>query len=242
MGRYLLMLLLMIASASHGNTLPTQITLATTNWCPYACEDSEEYPGIIYDYITKLLNQKDIQVTIKFYPWARAIELANSGKVDGLLTAVQSEAPNLIFTTIPTDHYQMCFFTRPESTWSFENNRSLEAIRFGVIDGYGYGDPVDTYLKGSPNNIDSIASGGIATLNGMLASKRFDAFIDDSKVVRWSLKGQFKHLRVAGCLEKNPFYLAINPNRPWAIDFVNWLGFQLKASRFVLRNIQDAYY
>lgn len=242
MAKYLTMLMLLVSTFSQAENLPSHIKLATTNWCPYACENSKEYPGIIHDYISKLLNQKGIEVSIQFYPWSRAIKMANRGKVDGLLTAVQAEAPGLIFTNVPTDTYQMCFFTRADSEWVFKDATSLNQIRLGVIDSYGYGNPVDDFLKSSPKNVDSVSSGGISTLHNMLQSKRFDAFIDDPKVIRWTLKEDFKYIRLAGCLKKNPFYLAINPKKTWANDFVSWLDFQLKASRFVLSNIQDAYY
>jgi len=222
--------------------LPSKVTLATTDWCPYACENGDNFPGITHEYISRVFKDRNIELTIQFFPWTRAIQLAQSGKVDGLLTAVKSEAPNLIFTSVPTDTYQMCFFTRWGNPWEYTNSDSLKSAKLGIIQNYGYGEPVDQHVQSSPDRIYTITGGGIPRLYKMLMSKRFDAFIDDSKVVRWALKGSVKDLKQVGCLASNPFYLAIHPDRPWAKPLVTWLDKQLPATRDRLRAIQQSYY
>jgi len=83
-----------------GVTLPKQINLAATDWCPYACEHpADQKPGIVHEYLTQLFAAQGITLNIQFFPWSRAIEEANKGRVDGLLTAVYAEAPDLILPT-----------------------------------------------------------------------------------------------------------------------------------------------
>lgn len=235
--------LLIVSTCANSSELPKSIRLATTDWCPYTCEDSTTHPGIIHDYITQLLNDLGVQVSIEFFPWSRSVLLAQNGEVDGLLTAVKSEAPALSFTSVPTDHYQMCFFSNKHNKWHYKNASNLNEIRIGVIQNYGYGEPVDTYISGADKSaLYSIKSGGIPRLFQMLEASRFDAFIEDPKVVRWELKKSFEHLRSAGCLNKNPFYLAVHPNRAWAKELLNKLNEKLFLTRDRLKGIQEAYY
>lgn len=230
-----------MCTQASAQTLPDGITLATTNWCPYACEQEKDQHGIIYEYITQILKEEGINVDIQFYPWTRSIKLATTGEVDGLLTAVKSEAPNLLFTTTPTDIYQMCFFTKHDQQWRYKDKTSLTQIKFGTIQNYGYGEPIDSYLLSSPKNVYQITAEGVPRLNRMLINNRFDAFIDDEKVVKWQLKHEFNQLRNAGCLAETPFYLAIHPERTWAKPLIELLNRTLKSKHNLLKTIQVKY-
>lgn len=106
--------------ATSGNTQSSvTINLATTPWCPYTCGSSGEDYGVVGHYIQEIFKQIDVELQIKSYPWSRAIELANAGEVDGLLTATHSEAPNLIFSANPIANYHICFFTLPANPWRY---------------------------------------------------------------------------------------------------------------------------
>ncbi|MCH2055972.1 MAG: hypothetical protein MK214_05025 [Thalassotalea sp.] len=85
----------------------TQLTLATTTWCPYTCASDNYEHGIIGEYVTQVLTQANVDVKIASYPWSRAIALANSQQVDGLHTSMPVEAPDLLFSSHPISSYQV---------------------------------------------------------------------------------------------------------------------------------------
>ncbi len=162
--RALLSIYVMGLSSFSLADLPKKIHLATTDWCPYACADAYEGPGAVHEYVSDLLKQQGIDIQIDFYPWSRAIHQVNTGRLDGLLTAIPKEAPDLMFTQTPIMSYQVCFFSSYYVNWSYQGKDSLKSIKLGAVRGYGYGEPIDTYLaeRGNHQRI-SFISGENAT-------------------------------------------------------------------------------
>ena len=210
--------------------LPKIIHLATTDWCPYACDQEPNHQaGIVHEYLTELFSKQGIQLKIEFFPWSRAIHQVNGGRLDGLLTAVPIEAPNLLFTRTPTMGYQVCFYSKKSTEWSYSGAASLKDIKLGVIQDYGYGEPVDEYIKRtSSQGLAIIKSGGMERLQRMLMAGRFDVFIGDRNVVSWRLKENMSVVRNAGCLTEIPFYMAFNPRKMWAAKLIKKLNDWLK--------------
>jgi len=188
------------------------INLATTEWCPYVCKNEQRGEGLILDYLREVLEAENISLNVNFFPWSRAIQEVRSGRLNGLVTAIKSEAPTLDFTNVPSMYYQMCFYTRRESTWIYQSEQDLANIKLGLISDYGYGEPVDSYAAQIHNYTNMIKIGGtdsLLRLEKLLAKKRIDAFIEDKHVVQWMF--QQNALREAGCLSKIPFFMAFNP-------------------------------
>jgi polar amino acid transport system substrate-binding protein len=231
--------------------IPSEIILATTDWCPYTCGLSAEEPGIVGEYITRILRDHNITVTIQSYPWTRAITIANDGEVHGLLTAIHEEAPELLFTDAPIMSYTVCFFTNTHSDWRYEDITSLSDSpnTLGVIGDYGYGSPVDEYIR-NPNNQDHIhvmsGTDALKRLMRMLEAGRVDIILDDKNVVLWVAKNTHiavTTLRNAGCLPENPFFLAINPTFPWSQELIDLLNqaFSKAENQEMLTSIIEKY-
>ena len=89
---------LILSAQVQGENLPKSITLASTDWCPYVCDNQPQKPGIIYEYLTHVLKDKGIELKVEFNAWHESVNKARIGQVDGLLTATPEEAPELIFT------------------------------------------------------------------------------------------------------------------------------------------------
>lgn len=189
-----------------------QLTLATTTWCPYTCKNSEQKFGFIGEYINILLSGQGIAIKIETYPWSRAIQLAKQGKVDGLLTAIHSEAPFLIFTEQPISTYQVCFFTQVTNQWSFDGVFLNSNQKIGVIQDYGYGEPLDSLIKSEDNVLQITGDNSSKRLLNMLKKGRVDIIAEDRLVLNWVAKREefdLSTIRNAGCLSENPFYLAL---------------------------------
>jgi len=193
------------------------ITLGTTHWCPYTCDYQGNENGVVGDILAKALSQHNIKLNIEHYPWSRAITLANENKIDGLLTATPEESEDLIFSTSPLGNYQMCFYTRAESKWQYTQELDFNNNKLGIIQNYGYGEPLDSYLKTKKykNLYEISGSNSISRLIKLLANNRVDIIIEDRLVFNWtrSKNPALKQLpiREAGCLPKHLFYLALSP-------------------------------
>lgn len=209
----------------RANNLPKTLSLAATQWCPYVCENNDNMPGIAIEYLTYLTAQLDIELKVSFFPWSRALHTVKSSQLHGLVTAVKSEAPSLKFSTVPTMTYQSCFFTSPNSNWQYQGKDSLTEIKLGVIANYGYGEPIDSYLKKTEHHehiVQLSGNSGISRLIKLLAAKRLDAYIADKIVSQW-VKKQEKlnyQLKIAGCLNAQPFYIALDPNIVWGDELL----------------------
>jgi polar amino acid transport system substrate-binding protein len=224
-----LCLLLFSLASIHtvlADPVPKTITLATTDWCPYACQHQTDKPGIIHEYLTQVLKQNNIKLNVEFYPWHQSIEKALLAQVDGLLTAVVEEAPSLFFSSVPTYNYQVCFITRSDSNWVYKGTSSLNQIVLGAIKGYSYNEEVYQYIRYNSEqvNMKIVDSGGLKQLNDMLIKNEIDAYLDDSRVVLWALRDSKRKVKLSGCLKRKPFYLAVNPNLPWANEFIHLIN------------------
>ena len=68
-----------------------QVTLATLDWEPYIGEALPGH-GYVYEIVAEAFRSAGYQVRIRFYPWARAVEEAETGKADGLFPEYYGEA------------------------------------------------------------------------------------------------------------------------------------------------------
>lgn len=247
-GRCLLILFALTLSIKPLAELPKTIHLAATDWCPYSCDVSDQ-PGIVTEYLTRLLASHNIDLKVEILPWGRAIHYANTGKVAGLLTAVPSEAPNLHFTSIPTMTYSVCFFSKKESDWQFNTAASLKSRILGASLNYSYGEEVDPYIeRNKDNRFIYLITGDnkITRFASMLQNNRLDSFIEDQYVTEWQLKAlgdQRGDIKSSGCLPSHPFYVAINPGLEWSQEFIDLLDLLLaqESSKTVLQDVIHHY-
>lgn len=177
----------------------------------------------------------------------RALLYARNGEyVHGLLTAVPSEAPGLLFTSVPTMSYSTCVFTRTDSQWQYQSPNSLQELRLGYIQDYSYGPFMDEYINsyiGSDRLMVIASMGGIKQLSRILNAKRVGGFISDPLVALNELKYSDLDLKVSACFEQQPFFLALNPEFLWAAKLVKLLNeaFDQQGNKQVLSGLIEEY-
>ncbi|MFT6559481.1 substrate-binding periplasmic protein [Sneathiella sp.] len=225
--------LILFGLSSAQASMPSKVSLAKADWCPFSCQNDPDRPGIIHEYLEAILKPMGIEVTVTTYPWARAVQLATTGKdVHGLLTAVFVEAPDLLLTNTPTAYYQNCFYGKKDQLWRYEGVRSLKSMpeKLGVIKGYSYGHPVDELIADDTGSlkiqkVNSIK--GTGRLIEMLSRGRLALLMEERNVYQWYLKrNSVKNpdLQIVGCVDPQPFYLAVNPKLSWSADFIVFLN------------------
>ena len=191
-----------------------KLTLATTTWCPYTCVGESQGSNIIGDYVAEVLAQEGIQLVVESFPWSRAIKFAEQGQVDGLLTATHAEAPSLSFTEQPTGFYQVCFFTNRTNAWRYSPPLNLTQQTLGALKDYGYNDVLDRYITQPYQDVVTLAGdNGLSRLISLLSKGRVDVIVADPLVLSWQLRKenlQENAIVNAGCMDKQPFYLALS--------------------------------
>lgn len=225
---------LLFLSFSTQADIPSSIKLAATDWCPYTCEptteDNQEEPGIVVEYLRTILSPYNIALEINYLPWKRAIQEVDIGKHSGLITAVKSEAPNLLFTTTATMQYGVCLYSHSANNWKYDGISSLNDKILAVALDYSYNSELDEYInnyKDTAKITTVIGEDKISRFYSMIESHRVDVFVSDQYVASWNSKkyniDQY-NIKRNKCFEKSAFYLAINPELTWGNEFVNLLN------------------
>ncbi|MFT6920578.1 MAG: polar amino acid transport system substrate-binding protein [Cognaticolwellia sp.] len=165
------------------------LTLATTHWCPYTCDFNDNKHGIVDEIMKSILHAQGINLNIEYYPLSRAIRMANQNKVDGLLTSTLKESPNLIFSTSLIGSYQMCFYSKDTNNWLNKPDLKFGSNKLSIVQDYGYGEPLDSYINENKNKNLLFMSGedNSSRLIRMLQIGRSDIIIEDKKVIQWTM-------------------------------------------------------
>ena len=212
----LLIFLLLISSSSNAST---QVKIATDPWCPYVCEGEEARTGVLIEVVQQAFAESGYLVEFVSLNWARAIEEARKGKVQGIIGGFKTDSPDFIFGQEHLLYSQMCFYTQEAGSWQFTGVNSLDNRVTAVVNGYSYGDEMDAYIK----NNETIGQQNIARVYGketitqrlkLLAKHKVDTLVEDKLVmtqVKQNKTPSFK-LRQAGCLPPEKIYLGFSPN------------------------------
>jgi polar amino acid transport system substrate-binding protein len=112
------------------------VTLATTDYPPYYGSLLAQ-GGVIAEIAREALKRCGYTLAIEWYPWARALRLAQEGGVDGLLGVWRSaEREQWLAYSLPLPANQVGFFRRADSPIAFKAMGELRSQRIGVVRGY----------------------------------------------------------------------------------------------------------
>ncbi len=112
------------------------ITLATTDWQPYAGENLPNY-GFTSEIIATAFERRGYTVQFTFLPWKRAMIYVESGRYDALYSAYYSEERAQIFAL--SEPYTESIVTLCSQTGrdiTYTTFRDLIPYRIGVVRGY----------------------------------------------------------------------------------------------------------
>ena len=247
MKKYFLMLIFLSLPIFSIERKQTTLTLATTHWCPYTCVEEGGNSNIVGNYVSDILSKHDIKLIVETAPWSRAIKLAEHGAVDGLLTAIHSEAPLLNFPQNPIAEFQVCFYALKSSKWRYKEPLDLQNYKLGIIQDYGYDEKIDQYIVKNYHSkqiVSITGNDGTPRLLQMLLTGRVDIIVEDKLVLKWhAIKNNIDLSNVSnvGCAKAQPFYLALNKHKKSNEKVINILNteFSLPENQVRLKNIID---
>tara|TARA_R110001599_G_C12225326_1_gene657638 strand:+ start:1247 stop:2098 length:852 start_codon:yes stop_codon:yes gene_type:complete len=191
------------------------LNLASTDWCPYSCDDPGK-PGFITEAMTQALANYDISLSVSILPWSRAIKMTEQGNFDGLLIAIPGEAPGFRLTEKPSGQNNNCLFSLPDSVFTYHDRGSLNGVVLGAIQDYRYGKPIDDIID-APVSGEQIyflsSSKPLYSLVEMTYKNRIGTFVEDRLVLGNYLQShKNRPLKNVGCLERAPLFTAISPS------------------------------
>lgn len=184
------------------------LTIASDDWCPFICDrGGMQANGFLVDFVQEAMAFEGYVVKPVILPLNRAIIETIKGNVDGIYAPPIDQ--RLIYSNVIFNS-RACFFSRITSKWQFNGLASLEKIKLGVVDDYGYDNgAMDKYLKDKQHliknsNITFSTGDGAGVKNlKMLLLGRFDAYLEHEAVLLQlsSVSNLRAKLRNAGCLK-----------------------------------------
>jgi polar amino acid transport system substrate-binding protein len=178
--------------------------LAADIWHPYSCEDPAR-PGFLTEIASQALASRGHDPSYTVRPWSRAIMEARAGRVDGLIGSPVGELPDFIYPECNLGTSRTTFYVRPGTDWHYAGVESLEGQRVGIVEGYPYGEPLDTEIREHPERFAKSWGEGAVVINlRALAAGRVGIVAEDPLAVEEFLRetGQPGLFVAAGALEE----------------------------------------
>lgn len=185
----LFVFLLAIIPAAQSKT----ITLAADNWEPYVLKEEQEH-GIISEVITRAFANVGINVDYHFVPWARALDMAKKGAVEGtfLWYKTPERTPFFYFSDEPLVKFSVVFFHHKDLKFNWESLDDLTEYKIGAPIGSYVSTKFAEYEKNAVLNIQRFPTDLI--LFKMLMKNRIDIFPQDIIVGYQELNNHFSDI------------------------------------------------
>jgi polar amino acid transport system substrate-binding protein len=224
------------------------IRVVADPWCPHTCAPGSSKPGLLIEALELALVDTNFQLHYETQSWARAIAEAREGKFEIIAGALKEDAPDFLFPKLSLSSQVSCFFTTKGDAWMYKGVPSLSSRSIGMVQGYTYGEPFDSWAKAAKQLVRISGENTAQRLFKMLETKRINTAIEDNSVARYlekTSRGQEKEWEFVsrGCLSPNPLYWAVSPNAKNGKEIVALLNGKLakiKGSQ-EWKKIQDSY-
>lgn len=183
--------------AAHAAAPVKVVRLATLEWPPYISKKVKKY-GYVYRIAVEAFRAAGWTVEIRFFPWARALATARSGRYDGLFPEYYDRSRLKDFSySQPFPGGPVGLMKRWESSLRYRVDprrfpvqalRTFAGKRVGVVRGYVNTPEFDRadYLHKEP------VSGDLQNLRKLLAG-RLDLIFIDKYVAKWLLVTRLPH-------------------------------------------------
>jgi len=212
-----------VALLSSQKAYSTKLVFAAADTRPTAYFSEGIQKGILVDLINEAFKRTGYAIKIELMPWARCIEEAKLGRIDGIFSIydLPERRKFLIYTNEVLIVQKQALFVRKDSRIKFDGDlKKLSNRTIGIITGTSYGPRLDSAInKGVFNKIDPVNS--IESNLKKLITKRVEIIPSYKHVALNSAKElgyleEIKELHPA--VEAIPSYLAFTKNKA---DYTN---------------------
>lgn len=210
--------ILMAADPSSALSAEKPLAIVADEWCPFNCSKESLDQGFVIDMARDILASERYAVTYDTLTWMNAVDGVREGRFDAIVGASRDEAKGLVLVEEPLGENKNCFYTRIDDPFIYRAKTNLTTRRLAVVSGYLYGPVLDDYIASKRSNfrLVQIATGAHPLLTNIkkLQARRIDTLVENMHVMDYSLKKyRLSGIRLAGCEESSPIYMAISPKR-----------------------------
>jgi len=186
------------------------VTLAVTEYPPYYGEHLEGQ-GPLSEIIITAYQRMGYEVRLEFFPWARALETAQDGTVDGIFSMwYRADREEWFAFSDPMVPNEIGFYKWTSDTISFERLEDLEPYVVGVVRGYANTPEFDqaSYITKEEATDDEMNI-------RKLCKQRVDLILTDKELARYLIDTNYPECSdslewMEPALEIVPQYLAIS--------------------------------
>jgi polar amino acid transport system substrate-binding protein len=197
-------------------TLADTIELRADHWCPFNCTPGSDRPGFMVEIATEALALYGHEVNYETLNWARSLEFAENGRIDGVIGTDEDESPDFVFGPAMGTYQESAAF-RPNETTDITDIDALSGLRVGGIMDYDYGDVVAQYVEenGDSRAMVQMLSGDNALEQNLqkLLAGRIDLVPEESSVLSYTLAnlGITDQVEIVTDPEVYDLYIAFSP-------------------------------
>ncbi|HXP97919.1 MAG TPA: transporter substrate-binding domain-containing protein [Telmatospirillum sp.] len=138
--------LTMFSSGGRAETL----VLAANDSRPTSYYEGDKLTGVSLEIVVEALRRAGYAVDVRLMPWARCLEDARKGKVDGVFTSFKlpEREEFLTFTNEPLATWDISFFALRDTAIEYDGQlASLSNIAIGMTNKTSYGEAFDNAVK-----------------------------------------------------------------------------------------------
>ncbi len=147
---------LLINSFPSKQALSEEITIAVGDWPPYLSEKLK-HKGIVAHMLTDIFKEEGYDVTITFFPWTGAYNVAKIDKQN--MTGVWMHKPERekdFYYSDPVLNEQFVFFHLKSFNFNWNTLDDLQGLVIGGVKEYSYGADFDEALKSGKISIERV--------------------------------------------------------------------------------------
>ncbi len=190
------------------------ITLTTLDWEPYIGQ-SMPGQGYIAEVVKEAFTRVGYKVNIKFLPWARAVNEAETGSADGLFPEYMGDERKALFLyseAMPGG--PLGFYKKKSSAISYKTLNDLKPYKIGVVRDYINTAEFDAakYLKKDEADSDEINIKKL--INGRVDLVVIDRLVGDYLITQKFPENKAQLEFVNPPLELKPLYIVFSKKAP----------------------------
>lgn len=152
---------------------------------------------------------------------------AREGKIDGVIAELKSHSPELVYPVREQAVSVNSFWVKKGAKWRYKGMASLREVTLGVVQGYAFGEPMDSHLKQNQGPVSRVSSEQAVTSNiRKLLMGRTEVYLDAQLAVLYQARknGLADQLQIAGVLNTTPLYIAFSPKRATSRAFARMVS------------------
>ena len=117
-------------------------------WCPYVCDPGSEKEGYIVEALRRIFAPHGYTIRFRLYPWQRALQLTEVGRIDGAVGAVKGNRGANIIGAQSLGRDDTVIVHRSDTSLDYRVPRDLDGLRIGMVAEYTYDNhgSLDDYL------------------------------------------------------------------------------------------------